>query len=159
VAALLRVMVVRHFGSTLVYALFAFGYERRLAIAGILDGVVTVAGAVLLVPRLGAVGAALASLVGACAIALPTLVPSLARETGVSARRFAATLVPWLWRFVLALSIAILVNRFLPPRTLVAAAALAALTLVPYGLLVRSLLARGPLRLYVPPRLAFLVGT
>ena len=63
-AALVAGMFVRQVNFAAVYTLFCFGYERRLALTSVADGVVGVASMLVLVPLLGPLGAALGLVVG-----------------------------------------------------------------------------------------------
>ena len=49
---LLAAMMIRHFNTTNVYALFCFGHERRLALTGLADGIATLALSARAGPRL-----------------------------------------------------------------------------------------------------------
>ena len=49
---LLLVMLLRHWNTTTSYTLFAFGRERRVAVTALMDGVVTLGGAVWLIGEL-----------------------------------------------------------------------------------------------------------
>jgi O-antigen/teichoic acid export membrane protein len=98
-ALLLAGMLVRHVNTTIVYTLFCFGYERRLALTSIVEGVVGVALAWLLVPRLGLQGAAAGMLLSTLAVSLPANVIALAREQGASPWAFGASIAPWFSRF------------------------------------------------------------
>ena len=63
-ALLLLSMLARHMNATLVYTLFCFGYERRLALTSVVDGLVGLALMVSLVPVLGLYGAVLVDRLG-----------------------------------------------------------------------------------------------
>src|SRR6185295_14183519 len=83
-ALLLAGMLVRHVNVTIVYTLFCFGYERRLAVTSIAEGAAGVALMWLLVPRLGLPGAAVGMLLSTIAVGLPANVIALSRERGAS---------------------------------------------------------------------------
>src|ERR1700722_11506874 len=51
-AVLVVMMLLRHWNTTAVYAIFAFGHERRISITALLDGVLTIAAAIVLITRL-----------------------------------------------------------------------------------------------------------
>jgi O-antigen/teichoic acid export membrane protein len=87
-AALAAMMLVRHWNVATNYTLFCFGYERQLSLIALGDGVVTLAAMALLVPRLGLLGAPIASMIGALAVGLPANVRASAREMGVSVWTF-----------------------------------------------------------------------
>jgi O-antigen/teichoic acid export membrane protein len=99
-ALLLLGMLLRHMNSTLVYTLFCFGHERRLAVTSVADGLVGLALMVILVPRLGLYGAVLGSLTSLVLVSLPANLRALAREEGGSPVTFLEPLTPWLLRFV-----------------------------------------------------------
>ncbi|MGH9374279.1 MAG: lipopolysaccharide biosynthesis protein, partial [Vicinamibacterales bacterium] len=56
---ILGAMMVRHFNTANVYALFCFGHERRLAVTGLADGLATLALSAVLVKLFGLAGAPL----------------------------------------------------------------------------------------------------
>jgi O-antigen/teichoic acid export membrane protein len=99
-ALLLLSMLLRHMNSTLVYTLFCFGYERRLAVTSVADGVVGLIMMLILVPLLGLYGAVLGSLTSLALVSLPANLRALAREEGGSPVTFLEPLRPWLVRFV-----------------------------------------------------------
>ncbi len=152
-ALLVAVMLMRHWNVTAVYALFAFGHDRRISLTTLADGAVTVGLSIVLVMRYGWIGAALGSLAGVTLMALPANLTGLAREMGTSAARLLASLAPWLWRFGLVAALCGTSAQFWVPDTLLAlvAATLAALALYA-GLMVPFAL-REPLGTYVRPRL------
>jgi O-antigen/teichoic acid export membrane protein len=99
--ALLAAMLVRHFNVTTVYALFCYGNERRLALTSIADGAVGLLAMLLLVPRYGLLGAAVASLLSTGLVSLPSNLRALARDEATSPLARVALLAPWLIRLVL----------------------------------------------------------
>jgi O-antigen/teichoic acid export membrane protein len=99
-AMLLFSMLLRHMNLTLVYTLFCFGYERRLAMTSVADGLVGFALMVWLVPRFGVYGAVLGALAAQCFVSLPANLTALAREQGGSIGMCVKPLGPWLVRFV-----------------------------------------------------------
>jgi O-antigen/teichoic acid export membrane protein len=99
---LLISMMLRHWNLAVGYTLFCFGRERRLAITGVADGVVTVVSMILLIPQLGAYGAVIGSLIGICVISLPNNLRALAREEGVSLSAAVEPLRSWFVRLALA---------------------------------------------------------
>jgi O-antigen/teichoic acid export membrane protein len=98
---LLVAMLLRHWNLTAGYTLFCFGRERRLAITGVGDGLVTLVAMLVLVPRFGLYGAVLGSLVGICTVSLPSNLHALAHEEGVSLIASIRPLKPWFVRFAL----------------------------------------------------------
>jgi O-antigen/teichoic acid export membrane protein len=103
-AMLLLSMLVRHANLTLVYTLFCFGYERRLALTSVADGLVGLLIMLVLVPELGLYGAVLGALVSSCIISVPFNLVALTREEGGSPAAFLRPLAPWFARFVAILS-------------------------------------------------------
>ena len=103
---LLAAMIIRHFNTTNVYALFCFGHERRLALTGLADGVATLALSALLVRSFGLAGAPLGAIAGVVLVSAPLNLAALSRETGVSRGHIIATLGPWLWRFAVVATVA-----------------------------------------------------
>ncbi|MBZ5593066.1 MAG: oligosaccharide flippase family protein [Acidobacteriia bacterium] len=103
-------MLVRHWRTTVVYSAFCFGYERRISISSLLDGVVTVSSALLFVWWWGPVGAPLGSILGACATTLPANLYALKREIGASLATLIKPLWPWFWRLSIVLTGALAVN-------------------------------------------------
>jgi O-antigen/teichoic acid export membrane protein len=97
---LLVSMLVRHLNLTLVYTLFCFGYERRLALTSVADGVTGLVLMILLVPAFGLYGAVVASLASTCLVSMPANFVALAREEPGSVAGFLGALKPWALRFV-----------------------------------------------------------
>jgi len=123
--ALVVAMLVRHANTTTVYAVFCFGHERRLSVTAAADGLVTVVAALVLVPRYGLLGVAVASLVGVVTVSYIPNLRTLAREIGVRAYAPLLDLREWFARFALC------------------AAGCAAIAALPIGTGFRSLLVRG----------------
>jgi O-antigen/teichoic acid export membrane protein len=99
-ALILLTMLARHANATLNYTLFCFGYERRIAVTTVSDGLLGLALMVPLVSALGLHGAVLGSLVAVCVVSLPANLLALAREEGGSPLAFFRPLGPWAIRFV-----------------------------------------------------------
>jgi len=112
-ALLLAGMLMRHMNSTLVYTLFCFGYERRLVLTSVAEGLLGLLVMVLLVPVLGLSGAALGSIVSIACISLPLNLRALAHEAGGSPAAFLTPLVPWFAPFAVAVG-AVYVAVMLP---------------------------------------------
>jgi O-antigen/teichoic acid export membrane protein len=99
-ALLLTGMLMRHVNATLIYTLFCFGHERRLAMTSVAEGVIGLVLMILLVPALGLPGAVIASIVSIGCVSLPMNLRALSREAGGSPAAFFKPLIPWLTRFV-----------------------------------------------------------
>ncbi|MFY9556738.1 MAG: oligosaccharide flippase family protein, partial [Blastocatellia bacterium] len=97
--ALLLTMMLRHWSTTSVYALLCFGYERRVSVTHLIDGLVTLTTSAILIWLLGPIGGPLGSMIGVCSISLPRNLSALARELNTSRAALIAPLWPWFWRF------------------------------------------------------------
>lgn len=118
-ALILTQMMLRHFGLTLAYTVFCFGYERRLALTVLSDGLVTVGVMLLLVRPFGYAGVVCGSIAGVCLVSLPTYLVTAAHELNLRVSRIAAPLWPWCWRFILvAAGCAVVADRW-PPQSVV----------------------------------------
>jgi len=144
-ALLLAGMLARHVNVTMVYTLFCFGHERRLALTPIADGVVGLVAMMVLVPRFGAHGAAAGLLLGSLAVSLPANVRALAREQQTPAWAFARSLAPWLVRFAGVVAAAVALTAVLPPRGLAGAVPLAAGVAALYAAVMLPVLRAAPL--------------
>ena len=145
---LVAVMLLRHWSTTMVYTLFAFGRERRIALTSFADGLVTAGAALVLVRLLGISGAPLGALIGVCCVSLPAHVRALRAELSIGLREVFAWW-SWAWRFLLTAGGAlVLAGRLDTPSFLYAAAAAAATAAIYILLTVRPVLA-SPLGPYV----------
>jgi O-antigen/teichoic acid export membrane protein len=151
-ALLLLAMLLRHWNTTAVYAIFCFGYERRISVTTLLDGAVTVGGAILFVRFFGAIGAPMGALLGVCLVSLPGNLSALAHESGVKPTTLIRTLWPWFYRFVLLAAGAWAVTKVFVPQTFPAITITALLSGAVYGLVMLPLVLREPLGAYVRPR-------
>ncbi len=124
---LTAVMLLRHWSTTMVYTLFAFGRERRIALTTFGDGLLTAAAAFVLVRVMGVNGAPVAALLGVCLVSLPLNVRALRGELGIGFREVFAWW-DWGWRFVATAAAALALGLRLetPSFTNAAAAAFAA---------------------------------
>jgi O-antigen/teichoic acid export membrane protein len=100
-AALLASMVVRQVNFATVYTLFCFGYEKRLALTSVADGVAGAVVMLLLVPRLGPLGAALGLTIATVVVSLPANLRALGRETGLPPLAFLAFWKGWALRLAI----------------------------------------------------------
>jgi O-antigen/teichoic acid export membrane protein len=103
-------MLLRHWNTTLVYALFALGHQRRISITTLLDGAVTLAAGAALVWWLGPIGMALGIVVGVSSVSLPGNLNGIARELGVSTFGMIASIWSWIWRFAIVASASAIVG-------------------------------------------------
>jgi O-antigen/teichoic acid export membrane protein len=102
-AALVAGMFVRQVNFAAVYTLFCFGYERRLALTSVADGVAGVAAMLVLVPALGPVGAAIGLAAATALVSLPANLRALGRETGLPPLAFLAFWKGWALRLAVVL--------------------------------------------------------
>ena len=144
-ALLLVGMLARHVNVTMVYTLFCFGYERRLALTPIADGLVGLTAMVLLVPRFGAHGAAAGLLLATLLVSLPANVRALAREENTSPWAFARGIAPWFVRCVGVLTLTFALTAVLRPRGLAGALPLAAGIAALYAVVMMPVLRAAPL--------------
>ncbi len=91
-------MLLRHLSATAGYTLFCFGHERRLALTAIAEGLVGLGAMLVLVPIVGAAGAAVGLLAATAVVGLPSKLGALAREQGTSLAALLAPLRPWFLR-------------------------------------------------------------
>lgn len=148
-AALLALMVLRHWNTTNVFALVCFGRERRVALTQLADGVVTVSASCVLISLLGRVGAPLGALVGLLLVSLPSNLLGVAEENRTSVVALMRALVPWALRFVVVLALAAAVAKLHGPEGVPRIVACAAGFGVLYGVVMLPLLRRAPLGGYL----------
>lgn len=141
-------MLVRHYGITVVYAVYSFGHERLLALIGLAQGVAGVAASIILVRAIGVAGAVLGALVAAVLVTLPLALPVVARDTGTSTAALLRGLVPWAWRLMILLAAGAAAGVFLHPQGPIAIAAVGLLAGALYAALAGPFVLRPPLREY-----------
>jgi O-antigen/teichoic acid export membrane protein len=147
-------MLLRHWNTTSVYAIFCFGYERRISLTTLLDGLVTVSGMLVLVRLFGPIGAPLGSVLGVALVSLPGNLSALRRETGTGMAPLLRPLWPWLWRLLILGTGSFTVAAVWAPRTPVGLAATTAAIGLAYVAVMAPLARLQPLSMYVPPWLA-----
>ena len=147
-------MLLRHWTLTIGIVLFSFGFERRVGLTALLDGVVTVASTVLFVWFFGLTVAPLGSVVGVCLISLPLNLSCIAVANRKLLPKLLRSLGPWFWRFALLAALSAIFARFVVPNTFPALAATAIGIGVVYSAVMFQLSWRDPLGVYVRPRLS-----
>ncbi|MEJ7810653.1 MAG: oligosaccharide flippase family protein [Gemmatimonadaceae bacterium] len=150
---LLTSMLLRHWNTTSVYTLFCFGYERRISITTLFDGLITATASLLLVHFLGVKGAVLGSIVGVCLVSLPSNLIVLAREAGTSPVGLIRPLGAWFWRLIVLSALAIYVAGRWVPRTFESLAASGVIAASLYIVVMLPVALRSNLGAYLPPRL------
>lgn len=148
---LVLTMVLRHWNTTAVYALFCFGRERRTAVTTLLDGAVATGGAALLVPVAGLAGAPIAAIAAVVLVSLPANLAALARELDVPARRLVVERAGWAIRFGLAAVAAAAAGAWLRQPSAAAVVALAVTAGAVYAILAIPRLLHSPAGAYVAP--------
>jgi O-antigen/teichoic acid export membrane protein len=148
---LLAGMLARHFATTLIYALFSFGHERRLSLTGISDGLVTIVTTLLLVSftNLGLASAAIGSLTGVLLVSIPVCSLALARELEVTVAGLFGSIRSWAVRFALAAILSLVVSRLMPADGLAGIVAAGIVVAGVYLGLMWPLLMEPPLGQYV----------
>ena len=147
-------MLARHWATSLVYSLFAFGHERRLAITALADGAITLLLSVVFAAWIGVVGVPLAFLCGALLVSVPAHLRGLGREVGESPLSYVSALAPLGVRLLALLPVAAGVNLFVRPGSFVAVAATAAAMATLYMAVMLPIALRPPLREYLQGALA-----
>jgi O-antigen/teichoic acid export membrane protein len=151
-------MLLRHWNTTAAYTIFCFGYERRLAVTTLIDGVVSVCVAIILVKLIGPVGAPLGTILGVCAVSLPGNLSVMARESGVTMATLMTSLWPWFWRFILLVAVAWSVTRVFIPQGLLMTMLTAATSALVYAIVMLPVALRAPLGDYLRPYMTILRG-
>jgi O-antigen/teichoic acid export membrane protein len=142
-------MALRHWNLTFGYAAFSFGYEKILAIAGLLDGLVTTSAMLLLVSRLGYAGVVLGSIIGVCLVGLPATMITVARELHLPVQRLIAPFWPWFWRCALVASGCVILARTWTPTSPVQIAAIGSAVGVVYCVVLLRPILSSPLGPYL----------
>jgi O-antigen/teichoic acid export membrane protein len=148
---LLAAMMIRHFNTTNVYALFCFGHEKRLALTGLADGVATLALSAALVRAFGLAGAPLGAIAGVVLVSAPLNLGALSRETSVPRWQIVSTLGPWLWRFAIVAAVAAAAGASVQPPSFPWLAGLGGSAALLYSLAVVAPLLRSPAGGYLRP--------
>ena len=154
---ILSSMLLRHWNLTVGYTLFCFGYERRLCLTALFDGLVSIAAVVPLVRLFGTTGAPLGMIVGVCLVSLPLNLLALARESNMSIWELVGPLSPWFVRFVALMLGAGALARVWVPNTVLLISLTALGGALVYAVAMFPLTLRYPLGMYVRPRLFPLV--
>ncbi|HEV7396250.1 MAG TPA: oligosaccharide flippase family protein [Pyrinomonadaceae bacterium] len=144
-------MLLRHWNLTVGYALFCFGYERRLCLTALGDGLLSVVAVFLLTRELGIIGAPLGIIIGAVLISLPANLSALAHESKVSLGYLIQPLLPWFVRFLLIVAVAGVIAKVWIPNTLVLIGIVSIAIGIVYCLVMLPLAFREPLGSYVRP--------
>jgi O-antigen/teichoic acid export membrane protein len=149
---LLTAMICRHWNVTLAYSLFCYGFEKRVSITTLLDGVVTVATSAVAVKLMGAPGAPLGSVCGVCLVSIPAHLVAIGRVMQLSAWETISSLYSWFWRFLIVAFIAAALGQNPAIGGSILSLAAAAFMGIIYLALLAPLFLRPPLSFYTVPR-------
>ena len=152
-ALILLGMLLRHWNLTVGIALFSLGYERRLCLTGLLDGLVSFGSMLIFIRVYGLIGAPLGTIMGACLVSLPANLIALAKESRSTVLALVRPLMPWFARFILLLLAGGAVARIWTPRTWPLLALTGACGALAYVAAMFPLALRAPLGAYIRPRL------
>jgi O-antigen/teichoic acid export membrane protein len=157
---LLAAMLLRHLATTLVYALFSFGHERRLSLTMVGDGVVVliVTAALASFTSLGLMSAAIGSLAGVVLVTLPVCGLALARELQITLGELVLSIRGWGIRFAMAAAVVTTGARLVDGEGLSALVISALAVAVVYGALMWPLALEDPLGRYVRTSAATVAG-
>jgi O-antigen/teichoic acid export membrane protein len=146
-------LFLRNWNTTLVYTLFSFGHERRIALVNLADGGLTVILSVVLAQRLGLIGVPLGSLLAVLLVSLPLNIRGIHHDTGISSLRVAAAHAWWQPRFLVLAAAAAVASRYWNDSRLPSVLVKGVLALAGCAALLGPLALRPPLAAYVRPRL------
>ena len=146
---LLGAMLLRHWNTAIVYSLFSFGYERRLSLTTLADGIVTILASLFLVRAVGLIGVPIAFVVGVTLVSLPANLTALAGETGVPVGRLVLGLWPWAARLLVVLPVAAGLDMVIETWSFASIASVAGITAALYAALMWPVAMRPPLGDYV----------
>lgn len=144
-------LLLRQWNTTSVFTIFAFGYERRISITTLADGVVSLTAGLLLVKWLGPIGAPIGSILGACLVSLPGNLGALAQEVQVSIFAVISSLSSWFWRLLIAAPISVVLGLWWRPN-LVYVIGLTCVTGLIYSAIMLPMIMASPLKAYLPAR-------
>jgi len=142
-------MLLRHWNIATIYTLFCFGHERQISLTSLVDGLISVGGTLLLVPRVGPIGAPVASILGVVLVSLPLNTRSVANDMGLSFGSFVARLAPLVIRVVCVAGVATAGSLIVPSDSLVGTAGLVLAVGALYAIAIVPLAWYGPVGPYL----------
>jgi O-antigen/teichoic acid export membrane protein len=142
-------MLMRQWNLITQFVTFCFGHERRITITVFLDGIVTAGTGCLLVWLLGPLGGPLGSIVGVCAIGLPSNLRALSREAKTGIGSLVRPLWPWAWRFSVLGVLSGVLGSLWRPKTFVQIAFEAAMVGLLYCGVMWPVAMRSPVGVYL----------
>ena len=153
-ALMVVAMIVRHFNTTNVYALFCFGHERRLALTALADGLVTITAGFALIAAFGLIGGPLAALLAVLVVSVPLNLQALSAETHATRAQLVASLAPWAIRFITVAGALAAASTLLRPATFAGVAVTALAAGAIYAAAVTTPVMHSPAGIYLQPLLA-----
>jgi O-antigen/teichoic acid export membrane protein len=145
-------MLLRHLNTSVVYTIYSLGFEKRITLTMLADGVVTVASALILIPLVGMKGAAVALIIGVSLISLPLNLAALFSTERSAVGGFMRPVGAWAARFVPMAALVAVIQWIWTPPTLITAGVLAAVIAAVYALVMLPCVLAPPLRSYLPDR-------
>jgi len=146
-------LFLRQWNTTLVYSLFSFGHERRIALVGLLDGLLTTALSVIAARYFGPLGVPIAGIAVLLFAIIPLNLAGVHEDTGVPTAQVVRDQLWWTWRAVLLAALAAILGPSWNAPGLLPILAKAAIAMLGCMALLGPLFLRPPLGTYVRPRL------
>jgi O-antigen/teichoic acid export membrane protein len=151
-AVFLTSIVLRQWTTTTAYSVFCFGYQRRISLTNLVDGLVTAASCVVLTLLFGLPGAAAGTILGACFVSLPCNLSVIARDTGETILGLVRKMLAgWLPRFALVAGGVLGVALLWSPKSFWEAAGASTCVTAIYCALMLPTILRSPLGIYLEP--------
>ncbi|HEY2824921.1 MAG TPA: oligosaccharide flippase family protein [Gemmatimonadales bacterium] len=146
-------VVLGHWIVTLGLIAFCMGYERRLAIAGLINGALTVGLSIMMVRAWGWLGIPIGAIAAHLLVSVPVYLATLNKELGGVGRMLITGVWPWAWRFALLAATALFAGATWPPNGFWALAAWSTVTALTYAIVMLPIVMRPPVSLYLHPAL------
>lgn len=144
-------MLLRLWNASTVYAIFAFGYERRISVTTLADGLLTSVLALVLIPWMGPIGAPLASMISVVLVSLPWNLSALASEANVSRAGLVYELRGWFVRLAVVFVLAAWAGHNLVSVNLAVLAAVAVAVTCAYVVIMLPIVRRPPAAEFIQP--------
>jgi O-antigen/teichoic acid export membrane protein len=141
-------MVLRHFDLILSQALFAFGYERLLAIKCLADSILSAAVVFVCVHSFGLAGAMLGFVIGVLFVRIPVDILLFKREFNITVSQILGPYWAYLWRMALIGTAGIFAAHHFLPKTYFGTFLLGAVAGIAYLALTVPHMLRTPLGSY-----------
>jgi O-antigen/teichoic acid export membrane protein len=146
-------VILSHWLITLGMIAFCMGYERRLAIAALVDGALTVVLSVTFARALGLIGVPLGAIIAHLLTSAPVYLFTLRREMGHLLRTMLRALWPWAWRFGLLAAAALFGGATWTPNSVPALAGVTIAVSIAYAIVMLPIVLRPPVGGYLHPGL------